>query len=361
MPDERTATLELPMDGNAAPSARAPEGWKILVVTDAWSPQINGVVTTLACTKRELEKLGHTVAMITPQGFRTLPCPTYPEIRLALFAARPVARTIDAFEPDAVHIATEAPLGIAARRHCLRIGMPFTTAYHTQFPEYIHARTRLPVAISYAWLRHFHGAAKALMVPTADIRRRLEARGFHNLAYWTRGVDTELFKPGERGAIEVPGPIFLYAGRLAIEKNVQDFLALDLPGTKWVVGDGPARAGLQRNFPEAHFFGMRIGAELAWFYRHADAFVFPSRTDTFGLVMLESMACGTPVAAFPVSGPIDVVRHGESGILAPDLREAALAALDLDRGRVRAHALQSSWANATAQFVANLHPRHAGA
>jgi glycosyltransferase involved in cell wall biosynthesis len=332
---------------------------KILIVTDAWTPQINGVVTTLAATVRELATLGHEVQTITPQSFRTIPCPTYPEIRLALRPSRRVARMIDAFAPDAVHIATEAPLGIAARRHCMRIGMPFTTAYHTQFPEYIHARTRLPVAVAYAWLRRFHGAARAMMVPTADIWRRLEARGFSNLAHWTRGVDTEQFAPGERAMLDMPRPVFLYAGRVAVEKNIEAFLSLDLPGTQWVVGDGPARAGLERRFPRARFFGMRVGDDLAWFYRQADVFVFPSRTDTFGLVMLEAMASGTPVAAFPVSGPIDVVRHGVSGILGDDLRAAALAALALDRGRVRSHALESSWGNATAQFVANLHPRHA--
>ncbi len=332
---------------------------RILVVTDAWSPQINGVVITLRNTIRELEAQGHTVMTITPDGFKSVPCPTYPEIRLALFPGWRVARLIDDFVPDAVHIATEGPLGLAARGHCLRTRRPFSTAYHTQFPEYVHARIRLPVGISYRWMRWFHAPASALMVATPDIRRRLNARGFANLAMWSRGVDTELFHAGDHVALDDARPIFLYTGRVAVEKNIEAFLALDLPGTKWVVGDGPARAALERRFPAARFFGMKSGAELAWFYRQANAFVFPSRTDTFGLVMLEAMASGTPVAAYPVTGPIDVVNPGITGVLDTDLRAAALAALKLPRDVVRAQALASSWAGATAQFLANLRPVHA--
>ena len=330
-----------------------------MIVSDAWSPQINGVVITLGNTIRELEGQGHTVAVITPEGFRSIPCPTYPEIRLALFPGRRVSRRIDAFVPDALHIATEGPLGLAARRHCLRTQRPFSTAYHTQFPEYVHARIRLPVRLSYRWMRWFHAPASALMVATPDIRRRLEARGFANLAIWSRGVDTKLFHAGDRAALDAQRPIFLYVGRVAVEKNIEAFLGLDLPGTKWVVGDGPARGRLERRFPEARFFGMKSGEDLAWYYRHADAFVFPSRTDTFGLVMLEAMACGTPIAAYPVTGPIDVVRPGVSGVLDADLRSAAMAALRLPRDAVRAHALDSSWGRATAQFLNNLHPVHA--
>jgi diacylglycerol kinase len=329
---------------------------RILVVSDAWSPQINGVVITLRNTIREIERLGHTVGTITPDGFATIPCPTYPEIRLSLFPGRRVARLIDAFAPEAVHIATEGPLGLAARRHCLRTQRPFTTAYHTQFPEYVYARTRLPVDFMYRWMRWFHAPAKALMVATPDIRRRLAERGFANLAMWSRGVDAELFHPGERDALAADRPIFLYVGRVAVEKNIEAFLALDLPGTKWVVGDGPARHELERRFANARFFGTKTGEELAWHYRQADVFVFPSRTDTFGLVMLEAMASGTPVAAFPVTGPVDVVKPGVSGVLDDDLQVAALAALDLPRDAVRAHALASSWASATMQFLGNLHP-----
>jgi hypothetical protein len=275
---------------------------------------------------------------------------------LSLLPQREVARQIDAFAPDALHIATEGPLGLAARRHALRTGRPFTTAYHTQFPEYVHARCRLPLAISYRWMRGFHAPAAAMMVATPDIERRLAARGFTNLVRWSRGVDTSLFRPGPHKALDVPRPIFLYVGRVAVEKNLEAFLALDLPGTKWVVGDGPARAELQRRFPHAVFFGMKSGDALAWHYRQSDVFVFPSRTDTFGLVMLEAMACGTPVAAYPVTGPIDVVTPGVTGVLDEDLRAAALSALDLPRAGVHAHAVGSSWDQATRQFVANLHP-----
>jgi glycosyltransferase involved in cell wall biosynthesis len=330
---------------------------RILIVTDAWAPQVNGVVVTLQNTVAELVRLEHEVEVIAPPQFRTLPCPTYPEIRLALFAGRQVAREIAAFDPAGIHIATEGPLGIAARRACLASGRPFTTAYHTQFPEYVHARSRLPVALSYAWLRRFHGAAKAVMVGTPDIERRLARRGFTNLVPWSRGVDTAIFKPADRDPGAAPRPVFLCVGRLAVEKNLEAFLALDLPGTKWVVGDGPARAALERRFPTAVFHGMKTGADLAWHYQQADVLVFPSRTDTFGLVLIEAMACGTPVAAFPVSGPIDVVTDPAAGVLAEDLRGAALAALELDRAAVLRYARRYSWPHATQQFLDNLRPR----
>ena len=329
---------------------------RILIVTDAWSPQINGVVTSIHNTITELKRFGHAVDTITPDGFRTVPCPTYPEIRLAIAPGRRVAQMIETLAPDAVHIATEAPLGLAARRHCLRTGRPFTTAYHTQFPEYIHARCRLPVAVTYRWMRWFHGPSKAVMVGTQDMKSRLAARGFTSLALWTRGVDTALFRPGERLAFPAQRPIFVYVGRVAVEKNIEAFLSLPLPGTKWVVGDGPARAELERRFPAAKFFGMKTGEELAWHYRQADAFVFPSRTDTFGLVLTEAMACGTPVAAYPVSGPIDVVKDASAGVLADDLGAAALSALRLDREAVRRYAQTYSWTTATRQFEANLYP-----
>lgn len=331
---------------------------RIMIVTDAWTPQVNGVVITLRNTIRALEAMGHAVGTITPDGFRTIPCPTYPEIALSLFPAREVARRIVEFGPDAIHIATEGPLGLAARRHCLRAKLPFTTAYHTQFPEYVHARIRLPVAIAYRWMRWFHAPARALLVATPDIRRRLEARGFTNLAMWSRGVDTDLFRDTGSRSRELARPIFAYVGRVAVEKNIEAFLELDLPGIKWVVGDGPARASLERRYPAARFFGMKAGEELAWHYRQADVFVFPSRTDTFGLVMLEAMACGTPVAAYPVSGPIDVVTPGVTGVLDEDLRVAALAALELPRDVVSARAQGSTWQAATMQFVHCLHPRH---
>jgi glycosyltransferase involved in cell wall biosynthesis len=234
--------------------------------------------------------------------------------------------------------------------------VPFTTAFHTQIPEYVHARCRLPVAITYRWLRWFHEPAAAVMVPTPEVHRRLTSRSFTNLEYWSRGVDSDLFAPARREALPGRRPIFLYAGRVAVEKNLEAFLALDLPGTKWVVGDGPARAGLEERFPAAVFHGVQHGTTLAHYYQQADVFVFPSRTDTFGLVMIEAMACGTPVAAFPVTGPIDVVRDPAAGVLSIDLRAAARAALDLDRAAVRRHALKFSWAAATRQFLANLSP-----
>ena len=276
---------------------------RILIVTDAWSPQVNGVVTTLRHTVRELEQMGHEIGLVTPASFRTMPCPTYREIRLALTPGSRTAEMIDDFDPDAIHIATEGPLGMAARRHCLRTARPFTTSFHTQFPEYVHARCRLPIAFTYAWLRRFHEPSSAVMVPTDEIRNRLKRHGFAHLAHWSRGVDTELFKPVPRDPAVTARPVFLYAGRVAVEKSIERFLELDLPGTKWVVGDGPARASLKARFPAAVFHGMRHGPDLAYFYQQADAFVFPSRTDTFGLVLLEAMACGTPVAAFPVTGP----------------------------------------------------------
>jgi hypothetical protein len=334
---------------------------RILIATDAWRPQVNGVVTTLTNTVRHLERLGHAVRLVTHEGFRTVALPSYPEIRVAIAPGPRAARMVDSFQPDAVHVATEGPLGLAVRRHCVRRGLPFTTAYHTQFPEYVHARCRLPVAITYRWLRWFHGPSAKVMVATPEVHRRLTARGFGNLASWSRGVDTELFKPAQRTATPDRRPVFLYVGRVAVEKNIEAFLALDLPGTKWVVGDGPARATLEARFPTAVFHGMQHGAALAHYYQQADVFVFPSRTDTFGLVLAEAMACGTPVAAYPVTGPLDVVRDPAAGVLSDDLRGAALAALELDRAAVHRYALQFSWAAATDQFVDALAPANANA
>ena len=332
---------------------------KLLIATDAWSPQVNGVVTTLRNTLRELERAGHEVALITPDRFLTLPCPSYPEIRLAIGARRKAGALLEHFAPDAVHIDTEGPVGLAVRAHCLATGRRFTTAYHTQFPEFVHARCRLPLALSYRWMRRIHAPAASVMVSTPAVARRLETHGFGNLAHWTRGVDTTLFCPAPRTSPDNREPVFLYAGRVAVEKSIEDFLALDLPGTKWVVGDGPARATLQSRFPQAIFHGMQYGQALARFYQQADVFVFPSRTDTFGLVMLEAMACGTPVAALPVTGPIDVVRSRSAGVLDDDLRTAALAALTLPRDEVRRYACTYSWAAATRQFLRNLVPASA--
>ena len=329
---------------------------RILIVTDAWAPQVNGVVTTVRNTVRELELLRHEVGLITPDGFRTMPCPTYPEIRLALGAGPRVRRMIEVRTRRRPH-RDRGAVGSRGAPGTLALGYPFTTAYHTQFPEFIHARCRLPLGISYRAMRWFHDPAEAVMVPTPEMRRRLEKRGFTNLVHWSRGVDTGIFKPAPH--LPLPSrPIFLYAGRVAVEKH-PDFLKLDLPGTKWVVGDGPARARLEASFPKAVFHGMKHGADLAYYYQQADAFVFPSLTDTFGLVLIEAMACGTPVAAYPASGPIDVIRDAAAGILSEDLRDGALQAL-LFVSTARpciAYSLQYSWAAATAQFVSNLIPR----
>ncbi|MBS0365086.1 MAG: glycosyltransferase family 1 protein [Proteobacteria bacterium] len=328
---------------------------RILLVTDAWTPQVNGVVVTLQNTVTCLRRLGHEVRVISPEGFRTVPLPSYPEIRLALLPGRAVARQIRDFAPQAVHIATEGPLGIAARNYCVRHGWRFTTAYHTCFPEYVQARTRLPLALTYALMRWMHGRAAATMVATPAIRALLESRGFRNIVPWSRGVDTAVFQPRpvER---QFPGPVFMYVGRIAVEKNLPGFLDLDLPGTKVLVGDGPQRAELQRRYPQARFLGARHGVELADCYRQADVFVFPSRTDTFGLVLIEALACGVPVAALPVRGPIDVITDPRVGVLDEDLRCAALRALTLDRAAARRHAEQYSWERCTQQFLQNLIP-----
>lgn len=334
---------------------------RIVIASDAWTPQVNGVVVTLRNTIAVLESAGHVVEAIGPDRFRSIPCPTYPEIRLALRPYSRFAEIASKFRPNAIHIATEGPLGQAARRFSLRNALSFTSAYHTRFPEYVHARIRLPLSISYAWLRQFHKPSKAVMVPTPALHEHLEEQGFTNLVRWTRGVDTRLFSPGRPEKQSWKRPVFMYVGRVAVEKGLDAFLSLDLPGSKIVVGDGPERVALMRRYPSAVFTGAKFGEELAAHFRSADAFVFPSRTDTFGLVLLEAMACGTPCAAFPVTGPIDVIKHGVSGVLSEDLRAAAIAALDLDRDAVRRHALEFSWERATAQFLSHLHPNDVGA
>lgn len=329
---------------------------RILIVTDAWQPQVNGVVRTLTQTRAELQNAGHVVELLTPLEFRTLPCPTYPEIRLSLFPSRRVARRVRDFRPDAIHIATEGPLGQAARRYCLRHRLPFTTAYHSRFPEYVQLRFGIPLAWSYAWFRRFHNAASAIMAPTRVVIEDLSQRGFRRVEHWSRGVDLEIFKPGPRDRLQTRKPIFVYVGRVAVEKNVEAFLELSLPGSKWVCGDGPAAARLKGLYPEVNWLGVLDQHALAEVYNAADVFVFPSRTDTFGLVLLEAMACGCPVAAYPVTGPIDVIGADGPGALREDLREACLAALEIDRMAVRRFAERYSWAAASRQFLAHLHP-----
>ena len=329
---------------------------RIVIVSDAWLPQVNGVVRTLQTLKRHLIAQGDEVTFITPDQFRTMPCPTYPEIRLALFPNSNVKKLMDGARPQAVHIATEGPLGWAARAYCLKNGLSFTTAYHTRFPEYVHARCRLPLSISYGVVRKFHGRSSCMMVATDSLQNVLRARGFDNIRTWTRGIDTDLFQP-DTAAFPVKGlkpPFFLYVGRIAVEKNISAFLDLDLPGTKVVVGDGPQLEKLRQGYPDVHFAGVKEGPELAAYYAASDVFVFPSKTDTFGLVLLEALACGVPVAAFPVTGPLDVIGTAPVGVLDTDLGKAARAALEIDRQACREFALKFSWDKSTRQFRDNL-------
>ncbi len=329
---------------------------KILIVTDAWAPQVNGVVRTIQMTIGELEQRGHRVEILSPERFRSLPCPGYAEIRLALATRAQVARQIDAAAPDLLHIATEGPLGWQARAVARHRGWPFTTAYHTRFPEYLRARSPIPLAWSYAVLRRFHNAGVATLAATPAIVADLLAHGFAAPRLWSRGVDTRLFNPDGPREPRGAAPVFLYVGRLAIEKQVDAFLRLELPGEKWVVGDGPEGTRLRARFPRARFFGALHGEALARVYRSADVKVFPSVTDTFGLVLVEAMASGTPVAAFPVAGPIDVVADSAGGVLDTDLRRACLAALELPRSGPRTRALSFSWAAATDQFFGAFEP-----
>ena len=327
---------------------------RILIATDAWRPQVNGVVRSLESVAKALREFGAEIEFLTPQGFASIPLPTYSEIKLALASQKAVAKRIEGAAIDHIHIATEGPVGYAARRYCLRSKRPFTTSYHTRFPEYIAARTRIPEAITYALLRRFHNAGSGVMVSTASIANDLQDRGFQRLMHWSRGVDHSQFTPAKASVMNLPRPIFLYAGRLAPEKNVESFLALDLPGSKLIVGDGPSRRALQTAYPEAHFLGAQTSDALAVHYASADVFVFPSRTDTFGMVILEALACGLPVAALPVPGPIDVIGASGAGVLDVDLRAACLAALDIPREKARAHALTFTWANSARQFLDNI-------
>ena len=329
---------------------------RIVLVTDAWRPQVNGVVRTYENAVEQLRLIGHEVELITPEGFATVPCPSYPSIRLAVCPWLQVRRRLERCRPDAVHVATEGPLGMAARRHCLRRGIRFTTSFHTQFPEYIRMRVPIPTEWSYAWLRRFHGAAVRTLVPTPSQCDRLLARRFRNIAVWSRGVDTRQFHPRDKGFLSLPRPVFAYMGRVAVEKNVEAFLDLDLPGSKLVVGDGPALGRLQARYPGVAFTGFKFGEELAAHLAAADVFVFPSLTDTFGIVLLEAMACGVPVAAFPVTGPVDVVQDGVTGVLDRDLRRAALRALELDPARCVQYAAQFSWRSCAERLLSLLAP-----
>ena len=315
---------------------------KIIIVTDAWYPQVNGVVRTLDETSKQLKKLGHEVKLITPEVFLTMPCPTYPEIRLSLFPGAKVSSMIREFNPDCLHIATEGPLGLAARGYASRNGLAFTSAYHTRFPEYVHARTKIPLKITYSFLRWFHSRSELVMVPTEEVKKDLIKYKIGNPKIWSRGVDLEIFKP-KKGRRKNKKPILLNVGRVSVEKNLEEFLKIDLPYEKWIVGDGPAFKELKKKYPKVIFYGAKNKEELEYYYNKADVFVFPSKTDTFGLVLLEAMACGLPVAAFPVSGPLDVIGNSNAGILNPNLKEACKKALLIPRKLPREYAKTFSW------------------
>ena len=333
---------------------------RILIVSDAWHPQVNGVVRTLEWLRREAHRFGATVDFLTPDGFLSVPMPTYREIRLTLASPRTIGARIDALEPDAIHIATEGPLGYLARRHCIRTGKAFTTCYHTRFPEYLAARLPVPLAWSYAALRRFHGAAAATLVATPGLQAELRGHGFTKLKVWRRGVDVGLFRRGAPCLSHLPRPILLSVGRVSVEKNVEAFLALDLPGSKVVVGEGPALHDLRARYPDAHFLGLRSGLELADLYASADVFVFPSRTDTFGLVMLEAMAAGTPVAAYPVTGPRDVLGASGCGVMSEDLAQAVQQALTIPREACRAYAAEFGMTESARSFFSHLDAALAG-
>ncbi len=341
-------------DGAGPPAVARAAAKRIAIVTDAWHPQVNGVVRTLSATSEGLGAAGYETAVFGPNRYRTIPCPGYASIRLAVGAGRKLARELAELAPHAVHIATEGPLGLAARAFCLRRGWPFTTAYHTRFPEYVWARCGVPRSWTYAALRRFHAPSHGVMVATATMRRELTERGFQRLVAWTRGVDTTLFRPGCVPAVELPRPVFLYVGRVAVEKNLPAFLDLDLPGSKLVVGDGPSLPAMQRRYPHVQFAGAQFGEALVRHYAAADVMVLPSRTETFGLVMLEAMACGVPVAAFPSAGPNDVIGDSGAGVIDEDLGRAACAALNIPRERCLAHARRFSWQASLDQFIGHL-------
>ena len=329
---------------------------RVLIATDAWRPQVNGVVRTLSALHEGLTAAGHEAVPLTPDLFHTLPCPGDREVRLAIGAGRRLARLLEALSSDSIHIATEGPLGLAARKYCLERNLCFTTAYHTKFPEYLQARFHVPPGWTYAALRRFHRPSSAVMVPTETVRRELAAEGFAQVVLWTRGVDVALFRPNHPPAVDLPRPVFLYVGRVVAEKNLPEFLDLDLPGSKLVVGDGHLLPVMRRRYPLVHFAGCQEGEALVRHYASADVFVLPSRTETFGLVLVEALACGLPVAALPVPGPLDVIGGSDAGVLDWDLRAAALAALRIPREICLAHAMRFRWRISIEQFLGHVVP-----
>jgi len=328
---------------------------KLALITDAWEPQVNGVVRTLKQTTDYLKAQGHEVFILTPQDHRTIPCPSYPSIPLSLFPGKKVSRDLDIINPDSIHIATEGPLGMAARKWCIKNNKRFTTSYHTQFPEYVRLRLPIPLTWSYAWFRRFHSKAVRTLVPTLSQKERLEQHGFSNVEIWGRGVDNAIFTPDNPQKIDLPRPISINMGRVAIEKNIEAYLSLDLPGSKVVVGDGPDLDMLKKKYPDVLFTGAKFGKELASWVAAADVFVFPSKTDTFGLVILEAMACGVPVAAYPVTGPKDIVQQGKTGYLDENLQHAVTQALKVSPQDCLAYAKQCSWSASSAVFASFMH------
>jgi glycosyltransferase involved in cell wall biosynthesis len=334
---------------------------KVMIATDAWRPQVNGVVRTLNSLARAAAKLGVDVEFLSPDGFWTFPVPTYPGLRLALPRRKRIAARIEATRPDAIHIATEGPIGHAMRAYCIRNARPFTTSYTTRFPEYISARSPIPESWIYNALRRFHAAATVTMVATPSLTAELSGRGFTNLGMWTRGVDVDLFRPDRAIDLDFPRPIFMTVGRVAVEKNLPAFLSLDLPGTKVIIGAGPQEAELKRRYPSAKFLGQLDNGILAAHLAAADVFVFPSLTDTFGIVQLEALASSVPIAAFPVTGPKDVIGNNPIGVLNEDLRAACMQALWISREACREFALRYSWENSARQFIAHAHKVAVGA
>ena len=330
---------------------------RIAIITDAWHPQINGVVTTLTNISKELEQLGHTVKLFDPSLFKAMPCPGYPHFHLAFLCGPRLRPLIEQFKPDAIHIATEGPVGYAARRYCRHKKYRYTTSLHSRYPEYLNMRVGFPLVISHTYLRWFHRKSARIMVATESLQRELSNKGYKKLVRWSLGVDTELFHPSDKSFIQDKRPIVMYTGRIAIEKNVEAFLQLELPGTKYIVGDGPQREELTNQYPDVRFVGYKQGQELGHYMAAADVFVFPSKTDTFGLVLLEALACGVPVATYPVSGPIDVISDSEVGTLDNNLQTAVLKSLSLNADDCRRYALKYSWQHSARRFVENLVPK----
>lgn len=350
--------IDLPTLFQAASPFHGGMRLKLLLVTDCWEPYVSGYVRTFTTVVGHIRELGHEVDIISPYMFRTVPFPFCPEFPVPVFVRRKVVRLIEESNPDAIHIGAEGPLGLAARRWCLRNSFPFTTSFTTKQPEYMNKWFGLPISLGYKYMRRFHAPSKAVMVPTPSMKRELAGWGFENLVLWSRGVDLELFRPRSEEFLNDERPISMYVGRVAKEKNIPAFLDLDLPGTKYVVGGGPVLKSLKKKYSNVRFTGGQTGEQLAKYYAAADVVVFPSRLDTFGLVILEALASGTPVAGFPVTGPIDVVGNSDVDVLDDDLMNSVKRALDISPARCRAHAKTFSWEQATRQFLDYLQSKH---